>query len=194
MIVGVVSDIHCNVDGLKKAVEAMGPIDRLICLGDSIYDYRFSNEVVAQLREYQAEVIMGNHEEGFFSPTGERARSAAWIDPEQSRWLSQRPKRLELDWADRKILVVHSTPWEPRGEYIYPRHAKLPLFGEVDADFVLYGHTHMPLVKTFGDTTVVNPGTAGDPRFGTAMSCAVLDLGANSARLVEYFLNHPHTG
>jgi len=186
MIVGVVSDIHCNVEGLKAAVEAMGRIDRLICLGDSIYDYRFSNEVVAQLRAYQAEVIMGNHEEGFFSPTGERARSAPWIDPAQAAWLSERPRRMELDWHGRRILVVHSTPWEPRGEYIYPRHAKLPLFGEVDADFVLYGHTHMPLVKTFGDTTVVNPGTAGDPRFGTMMSCAVLDLGANTARLVEY--------
>ena len=89
MIVGVVSDIHCNVKGLKTAVEAMGRIDRLICLGDSIYDYRFSNEVVAQLRDYQAEVIMGNHEEGFFSPTGERARSAAWIDPAQAAWLSR---------------------------------------------------------------------------------------------------------
>lgn len=188
MKVGVVSDIHCNVEGLKAAVAAMGPVDRLICLGDCIYDFRFSNEIVALLREYRAEVIMGNHEEGFFGPTGERARSAAWIDPEQALWLSERPKRLELDWCGRRILVVHSTPWEPRGEYIYPRHAKLPLFGEVDADFVLYGHTHMPLVKRFGDTTVVNPGTAGDPRFGTMMSCAVLDLQANTARIVEYSL------
>ena len=30
------------------------------------------------------------------------------------------------------------------------------------------------------------PGTAGDPRFGTTMSCAVLDLAENSARIIEY--------
>mgnify|MGYP003704392631 CR=1 FL=1 len=30
------------------------------------------------------------------------------------------------------------------------------------------------------------PGTAGDPRFGTTMSCAVLDLADNSARIIEY--------
>ncbi len=186
MLVGVVSDIHCNVEGLRTAVAAMGRIDRLLCLGDSIYDYRFSNEIVAQLREYEAEVIMGNHEENFFGPNGVRARAAAWIDPKQAEWLSQRPHRMELEWHGRKILVVHSTPWEPRGEYIYPRHPKLPQFGEVDADFVLYGHTHMPVNQRFGDTLVVNPGTAGDPRFGTMMNCAVLDLADHSARIIEY--------
>ena len=186
MIVGVVSDIHCNVEGLQKAVGLMGPIDHLICLGDSIYDYRFSNEVVAQLREYEADVIMGNHEEKFFSPRGERARQAPWIDRSQLEWLSTRPDHLELTLAGRKILVVHSTPWTPRGEYIYPKSPKLSQFGGVDADFVLYGHTHMQVVARFGRTLVVNPGTAGDPRFGPEMSCAVLDLAANDARIVNY--------
>lgn len=188
MIVGVVSDIHCNVEGLRAAVAAMGRIDHLICLGDCIYDFRFSNEVVAQLREYKADVIMGNHEEGFFGPNGVRARQAAWIDQDHFEWLGSRPRRLELDLHGRSILVVHSTPWEPRGDYIYPKHAKLPLFGEVDADFVLYGHTHMPVVRRFGRALVVNPGTAGDPRFGPMMSCAVLDLEANDARIIEYTL------
>ena len=193
MIVGVVSDIHCNVEGLDAAVAAMGPIDHLICLGDSIFDYRFSNEVVARLRDYEADVIMGNHEEGFFGPNGERARKAAWIDPEQMDWLSQRPHRLELEMAGRKILVVHSTPWDPRGEYIYPRSPKLSRFGESDADFVLYGHTHMQLVARHGRALVVNPGTAGDPRFGASMSCAVLDLAAHDARIFEYLLTPEET-
>ncbi len=188
MLVGVVSDIHCNVEGLRAAVAAMGPIDHLICLGDCIYDYRFSNEVVAQLRDYRADVIMGNHEEGFFGPNGERARQAAWIDADHFEWLGARPKRLNLELYGRSILVVHSTPWEPRGEYIYPRHEKLPQFGDAEADFVLYGHTHMPVVKRFGRALVVNPGTAGDPRFGPMMSCAVLDLAANDARIIEYTL------
>ncbi len=74
MLVGVVSDIHCNVEGLRAAVAAMGRIDYLICLGDSICDYRFSNEVVAHLREYEAHVIQGNHETGFYGPSGDRAR------------------------------------------------------------------------------------------------------------------------
>ena len=50
MKLGIVSDLHCNIDGLKHALDIMGSVDELLCLGDSIYEYRFSNEVVALLR------------------------------------------------------------------------------------------------------------------------------------------------
>jgi predicted phosphodiesterase len=66
--VGIVSDIHCNAAGLAQALALMGDIDELICLGDSIYEYRFSNEVVGCLRQRDARVIVGNHEEYFFGP------------------------------------------------------------------------------------------------------------------------------
>jgi len=62
---GIVSDLHCNIDGLDRALETMGPIDALLCLGDSIYEYRFSNAVIGRLRELDALTILGNHEEIF---------------------------------------------------------------------------------------------------------------------------------
>ena len=49
--VGIVSDLHCNLEGLDLALQAMGDVDELLCLGDSIFEYRFSNEVVARLKE-----------------------------------------------------------------------------------------------------------------------------------------------
>lgn len=52
----------------------MGDVDELLCLGDSIYEYRFSNEVVCYLRDHGAHTILGNHEEGFLAPGGARAR------------------------------------------------------------------------------------------------------------------------
>ena len=76
------------------------------------------------------------------------------------------------------MLAVHSTPWEPRGSYVYPHDALLERFGEADADFVLYGHTHHQLVQRFGRALVINPGSAGDARDtgnGRQLSCAVLD-------------------
>ncbi|MBT7941892.1 MAG: hypothetical protein HN719_00895, partial [Alphaproteobacteria bacterium] len=60
MKLGIVSDLHCNIDGLFQALEIMGQVDELLCLGDSIYEYRFSNEVVALLKERGAHVIQGN--------------------------------------------------------------------------------------------------------------------------------------
>lgn len=186
MIVGVVSDIHCNVEGLKQALTAMGPVDRLICAGDSIYDYRFSNEVIALLRECDADVIWGNHEEMFFGRLGERARRQPGIDRSHLEWLRARPAELEFTLAGKKFLVVHSTPWMPRGDYVFPQSPELRRYGEVDADYVLYGHTHVPVVKRVGRALVVNPGSAGDARYGMGLSCAAIDLVADEARIVDY--------
>ena len=37
----------------------------------------------------------------------------------------------------KRILMVHSTPWEPRGSYVLPTSSELERFGEADADIVL---------------------------------------------------------
>ena len=51
MRIGIVSDIHCNHEALRVALERMGDVDELLCAGDSVYQFRFSNEVMALLRE-----------------------------------------------------------------------------------------------------------------------------------------------
>jgi putative phosphoesterase len=176
--IGVVSDVHCNQDGLLRALNILGDVDELICLGDSIYEYRFSNEVVRLLKDRGAHTILGNHEEGFLGPHGLRARKPEWIDRSLLQWLADRPKRLDLNIGGKKLLVVHSTPWEPRGAYIYPHSSQLARFAETEADFVLYGHTHHQLVRRLGRVLVINPGSAGEARDssnGRQLSCAVLD-------------------
>ena len=156
----------------------MGAIDALLCLGDSISEYSFSNAVIGRLRELDALTILGNHEETFLSPAGARARSAADIDRPLLGWLAEQPHRRALEIGGKRILMVHSTPWEPRGSYVLPSSSELERFGEADADIVLYGHTHRQVVRRIGRVLVVNPGSAGegrDPRNGGQLSCAVLD-------------------
>jgi len=189
LLLGIVSDIHCNADGLGKALDLMGDIDELFCLGDSIWEYRFSNEVVRLLRERRAHTILGNHEEVFFGPLGERARARSDNDGELMAWLQSRPHRTTFDCAGKRVLLVHSTPWEPRGAYIYPDHPQLPRFAEAAADFVLYGHTHRQLARRIGRVLVVNPGSAGDARDhgnGRQLSCAVLDTVSEEVRIIDF--------
>ena len=109
---------------MLQALDILGDVDELICLGDSIYEYRFSNEVVQMLKDRGAQTILGNHEEGFLGPQGVRARQPDWIDQSLLQWLAERPHRLELEVGGKKLLAVHSTPWEPRGAYVYP-HSSL---------------------------------------------------------------------
>ena len=68
------------------------------------------------------------------------------------------------------------------GSTFFPVTPCLPRLGEVDADIVLYGHTHAQLVQRWR-VLVVNPGSAGiarDLRNGDLLSCAVLDLAPTS--------------
>ena len=178
MKLGIISDLHCNARGLARALDLIGDADELLCLGDSIYDFRFSNEVVRTLRERGALVILGNHEEGFFGAEGARARTRPDIDRALLDWLAAQPLRRELAIAGKRLLMVHSTPWEPRGAYVHPHSALFERFAEAEADFVLYGHTHCQVVRRVGRVLVVNPGSAGearDARNGRQLSCAVLD-------------------
>ncbi len=189
MKLGIVSDVHCNLQGLDLALAAMGEVDELLCLGDCIFEYKFSNEVVARLRERGAHIIQGNHEEGFLSPSGARARASASIDLELLAFLAGQPARRCLTLAGKRVLMVHSTPWEPRGEYIHPHSAKLARFGEADAEVVLYGHTHCQLVERINGVLVINPGSAGDARDsrnGRKLSCAVLELPSEQVRIIDY--------
>ena len=189
MKIGIVSDIHCSEAGLRRALDILADTDELICLGDSIYEYRFSNEVVRLLQARGAHTILGNHEEGFFGPQGIRARQPDWIDRPLLQWLAERPKRLELDCGGKNLLAVHSTPWEPQGTYVYPHDSLLQRFGEADADFVLYGHTHHQLVRRVGNVLVINPGSAGEARDqgnGRQLSCAMLDTATEEVVVTDF--------
>lgn len=189
MRIGIVSDLHCNQHGLLRALDIIGDVDELICLGDSVYEYRFSNEVIEILRDRAAHTILGNHEEGFLGPQGVRARAADWIDPALLGWLADRPPRLMVEIGGKKLLLVHSTPWEPRGTYVYPHSSLIERFAEADADFVLYGHTHHQLVRRVGRVLVINPGSAGEARDsgnGRQLSCAVLDTATEEVVVTDF--------
>ena len=51
-----------------------------------------------------------------------------------------------------------------------------------DADVIVYGHTHKPLIEMVGRTLVVNPGAAGPKRFNLAPSVAILTIEAGKTR------------
>jgi predicted phosphodiesterase len=187
--IGVVSDVHGNAVALARALEVMGPVDEFFCLGDSISEYRFSNEVVALLKDRAFLTIQGNHEEVFFSRVGEKTRSAAWIDLELMQWLSIQPRQRRVHRDGKELLLVHSTPWPPGGEYVCSHHSDFSRFGDTTAKIVLYGHTHQPVVRRLRDTLVVNPGSAGESRASDGsleLSCAVIDLTNVAARIIRF--------
>ena len=165
MRIGVVSDVHGNVDALRAALDAMdGHIDELWCAGDTVHEYRFSNEAVAFVRAHAAAVILGNHDMVLLSDAGAPARQRPGVDQDEVAWLGTMPLRHEVVLDGRRVLMVHGSPWEPHGDYVRPGNPKWRDADQLGADIVVVGHTHEPMVERFGSTLVVNPGSLGEPR------------------------------
>jgi len=88
-------------------------------------------------------------------------------------------ERLEL--AGLAVVVVHGHRLgSPRPDTLRAEHP--------DADVIVYGHTHRPLIERDRDgSLVVNPGAAGPRRFDLVPSVGILELadGRADVKLVE---------
>ncbi len=178
MKLAIVADVHCNIEGLRAALELMGPVDELLCAGDAVYQFRFSNEVTALLQERNARYILGNHERVLLGSWGEGARSSDGVRRDLVDYMAGQPYHLETQVNGRKLVMVHGSPFDPHDEYLYPNSPNLQKLAQIEADFIVLGHTHYHMAQQVGRALVINPGSAGesrDHRNGFRLSCAVLD-------------------
>jgi len=187
--IGIVADVHCNIEGLRRAIELMGAVDELVCAGDAFYQFRFSNEVVALLKERGARYILGNHERVLLGPWGERARASEGVDAGLVEYEASQPYSIETQVNGRKLLIVHGSPFDPHDEYLYPNSPNLQKLSRIEADFIILGHTHYHMALPVGRALVINPGSAGEPRDhrnGFKLSCAVLDTQSGEVTFHHY--------
>jgi len=184
--IGIVSDIHCNAAGLLAALKGMGDVDALICSGDTVYQYRFSNEVLAILRRSGAHLVLGNHDAVVLSRDGERVRESGNATEENLEFLRQAPTELRLTLDGKRIYVVHGSPWAPIKEYLFTTSPNFRRLAEVDADYVITGHTHFPVVQRVGTLLAINSGSCGearDPSYQHQLTYAVLDTRLDHAEI-----------
>jgi putative phosphoesterase len=191
MRIGIVSDAHCNVDGLRLALERMGDVDELLFAGDAIFQYRFSNEVVELLRGRGARLVLGNHDRVFLGPAGANARSLPHVRQDNVRYLASQPGRLDTVVSGNKLTMVHGSPFESPDDYLYAHSKKTRRLAEIDADYIVLGHTHVPMELRIGRALVINPGALADSRehhSGFALSCAILDTASGEVAFDRFHL------
>ncbi|MCA9846420.1 MAG: YfcE family phosphodiesterase [Dehalococcoidia bacterium] len=198
MKLGIISDVHGNATSLERALDLMPDVDEVLCAGDLVSSFRFSNEVVARLREIGARVVLGNHDLDVLAPHGERVRASAATDPTLLRWLAEQPERLDTQINGRRVTMFHAVPEPPYG-YVYAETPRMQQWSGLGADFVIYGHTHRALLHRVDDTLVINPGSAGQPRDarnGFRSSFAVLDTQSGEVLIQTYDdpVYRPHPG
>jgi len=177
--IGILSDIHAEPKALRRILADMPSVDRVLCAGDAVSEYQFCAETVQLLQHVKAQCIQGNHEMVLFSGS-----NAAYLKQCQAEFapalldvLATAPVSLELEAAGARLLMVHASPWKPFEEYILPKSPKLARFAQLPYDFVILGHTHVPMVQRVDGVTVINPGSCSQPRDQDRRgSYAILDM------------------
>jgi len=108
---GLIPDVHWNAAALDIALERMGgQVDEVLCAGDAIFQFRFSNAVIRTPRDIGARVVLGNHDDVVPGPQGERVRSHPDVGPELLRRLGRQPRRIDTVLGGKELAMFHATP------------------------------------------------------------------------------------
>lgn len=174
MRVAAISDIHGNLPALEAVladIELEG-VDDIVVAGDSVSG-PWPAEVFDLLQSAGARIVHGNADRPE-EVSAASAELAAWNEDrlgahrraEVAGW----PTTFELDVDGLgSLLVFHSTPWSDTPIYtsITPDDVVAELIGDVNADVVVCGHTHMQYDRTLSSgLRIVNPGSVGMPYEG----------------------------
>jgi diadenosine tetraphosphatase ApaH/serine/threonine PP2A family protein phosphatase len=203
MRIGILSDIHSNLEALHAALEV---IDRerpelVICLGDVVGYGASVNECCELIRSRAAVTLLGNHDAAvagrmdysFYYDAARHALdwTASRIDPSHLDWLRSLPYVHQLDG----VCFSHGSPVEPQAyDYVFALEQARELVPHARklAPITFVGHSH--LCKTFalapgGDVSevastryvlrkgykyVVSVGSVGQPRDGDNRACLVI--------------------
>lgn len=203
MRIGILSDIHSNIEALTESLAALERHrpDSVICLGDVVGYGASVNEVCALVRKVAGVTLLGNHDAAvagrmdysFYYDAARHALdwTASRIDPDHLDWLRTLPYAHRQDG----IGFTHGSPVSPEAyEYIFAMEQArelLPHLGAL-ADVNFIGHSH--LCKTFalhpsGDVNevvankfglrrgykyVISVGSVGQPRDCDNRACFVV--------------------
>lgn len=191
MKLGIISDIHGDIEGLRRALDLFATlsVDTILCAGDLVDRGSDSVGVVKLIEVRQIATVMGNHDRS--APQVERMirknpelrslYSTHGLPDDVLAYLEQLPRLLRFEYEGVRLLMAHGSPWDLE-TYVTPM-ALSKVFRrvveEADADIVILGHTHQPMQVLAGQTLVLNAGSVYDVRTLHAAfrrSCALLTL------------------
>src|SRR5574341_833268 len=185
----VLSDIHGNLAALEAVITDLKnfDVDQVIVAGDVIGLGPSPRQTAEIVIENHWPVIRGNNEYFLLDYKTPRA-PAEWDEPIQfapTAWLDgqfdQRLKTIIASWPDTinlrfkdapPIQLFHGVPNDPWGSMYWTLTDQEieKLLADVETDFVLCGHTHLPMDRQSGKWRIFNPGSVGVPLDGILLA------------------------
>ena len=199
----LISDIHGNYEALQSVLKV--PHDMVICLGD-IVDYGPDpDRCIDVLRAREISTIRGNHDNAVafkvdcqcgyrYKHLSIATREYTWkiLDRSEIEYLQKLPLLIKEEIEGKKLYMTHASP-RSMFEYIKPETSDEEIqvmikeaMEPVEAEFLLVGHSHIPMNRKLGNLTIINPGSVGQPRDGdNRASCAVFDTECGKMEIIR---------
>jgi putative phosphoesterase len=91
-------------------------------------------------------------------------------------YLKNLPSSISFQAEGRKVLLFHATPGKNNLYWYEERPEKffLEMAGKVQADIMIFGHTHKPYRKDIEGKVFINAGSVGKPKDGDPRACVTL--------------------
>ena len=197
MMFVIISDVHSNLEALKKVIDTFPDSDgrTVISAGDTVGYGADPNECIDIISKISSVNVLGNHDAAVIDKKdmtnfNDKAKAAVlWtqdkISPLGIRYLNG----LELVFQDKEITVVHGTLHSPEDfMYLMSAASAMHTFERLKTKVCFVGHSHKPGIyilrdgKVFesdkslikleeGAKYIVNVGSVGQPRDKDPRAC-----------------------
>ncbi len=197
----VLSDIHANLPAFEAVLDSAPDHDAIWSLGDTVGYGASPNECLDLLVEVGAQpALVGNHDLAAVGLLPIRwfnafaATAAGWT---MSRLTPENQFRIRSGFTSEttgQFYLVHGSPRDPARDYVQSFDEAVESLAAVPAQFVLCGHTHVPMLAVDGPESarglqriepgvpyalsgkraLLNPGSVGQPRDGDPRAASML--------------------
>jgi protein phosphatase len=118
------------------------------------------------------------------------AYTKAILSPDDLEYLSKLPLIAERVVDGIRLLLCHAALSDPLYKYVPPDSSLWESEAErANADVLLVGHTHLPFVRSIGNSIIVNPGSLGQPKQGNPQACYAIWDREIELRSFDYAIN-----
>lgn len=194
MRLALISDIHGNEQAFRAVLEdiSKAAATHSAVLGDLSYRGPKPKECLQLVRDMNTKVIKGNADEWLVRGVrqgevpdkalalmqSEQAWSQTQLSQDDLDYLKSLPYTLEIPVSNQsQLYACHATPDSLFD--IIPNEAKneeLDIFTKSNqrADFYVYGHIHLPYLRSFSGKKIINTGSVGLPFDGDPRASYVI--------------------
>lgn len=200
MKIGILSDIHNNLPALEVALRFFDKekCDGILCAGDIIGIGPYPEETVQRIRKLKnVTTVRGNHEryltDGLDSAPSMHESERQYhlwehgrLSKESKAYIESLPYSVRLLLDGISVLVLHYC-MDEKNRYVHFKPRPTPedcacLFAGIDADVIIFGHTHNALCCGDGRKLYINSGSLGCPsKSRNLASCGILSTSGGKA-------------